>query len=159
LRRLDASRAEGAGGEAGYAQILAEMDAARDIGFVLDLYERAASELAALQEAGARPDDAARTWRRLLARSPANLAAHMALARLIFPGDPYDRVLAAIHAALRPGFYLEIGVSEGDSLRLAHRDSFACGVDPQPMLKHALGPNMRVLAETSDAFFAQYGAR
>jgi hypothetical protein len=163
LRRLEACRATAARApdeaEAGYMQLLAEMEGSHDIGFVLDLHERAADELATLQLRAARLEDAARTYRRLLGRSPTSLAAHAALARLVFPGDEYKLVLAAIHAALRPGFYLEIGVSAGDSLRLAHPATFACGVDPQPDIKHVLGPNMRVLAETSDAFFARYAER
>jgi hypothetical protein len=43
-------------------------------------------------------------------------------------GEQYDVVLARLHHVLRPCSYLEIGVSTGETLRLATCDSI--GVDP-----------------------------
>jgi hypothetical protein len=38
---------------------------------------------------------------------------------------------------------------------LARPRTIALGVDPEPLIEVALGPNQRVYAETSDAFFAE----
>lgn len=66
-------------------------------------------------------------------------------------GDKHQ-ILAQIHKIIRPLFYLEIGVQTGKSLALAECE--AIGVDPMPMLKSDLGKNAKVIASTSDAFFA-----
>ena len=63
----------------------------------------------------------------------------------------YLILLAAIHKALKPRCYLEIGVGQGHSLALAKCP--AIGVDPRPDLTVALGPQARVLTQTSDDFF------
>jgi len=104
--------------------------------------------------------DAARVvYRGILRREPENRGAHLGLARTELPGDDYIKVLAALHAALRPCFYLEIGVSQGASLRLARPPTFAAGIDPQPRLRHPLTAETEVFTETSDAFFAAYAGR
>jgi len=66
--------------------------------------------------------------------------------------QPYLDVLAALHGALRPASYLEIGVRHGASLSLAQGP--AIGVDPAPAIDRPLGPATSVAAQTSDAFFA-----
>ncbi len=55
----------------------------------------------------------------------------------------YLILLAAIHKALKPRCYLEIGVGQGHSLALAKCP--AIGVDPRPDVTVALGPQARVL--------------
>ena len=61
--------------------------------------------------------------------------------------------LYALHQLLKPRGYLEIGVQFGTSLRLASCP--ATGVDPNPQVHGALGPNASIFAETSDDFFAK----
>jgi Methyltransferase domain len=63
-------------------------------------------------------------------------------------------MLERVHAHLRPRTYLEIGVSRGDSIRLAAPGTRAIGVDPEPEVVFPLGPNVSVVEETSDDFFA-----
>ena len=99
-------------------------------------------------------------YRRILRRAPGYHRAQLGLARASLPGDDYIEVLAALHASLRPRFYLEIGVSEGASLCLARPPTVAAGIDPCPRrLCHALGAETAIFAETSDAFFAAYDVR
>jgi hypothetical protein len=104
--------------------------------------------------------DAARAvYHRILLHAPDSGRAHLGLARTDLPGDDYIAVLAALHAALQPRFYLEVGVSQGTSLRLARPPTFAVGIDPRPRVCHALEAETEVFAETSDAFFAAYDDR
>ena len=66
--------------------------------------------------------------------------------------------LAALHRALKPRIYLEIGVQFGQSLVLAEAAEVAYGIDPEPLLFGAPQnqlPNQRVHAMTSDQFFAE----
>ncbi len=60
--------------------------------------------------------------------------------------------LRDLHTALRPRFYLEIGVRHGNSLALAACP--AVGVDPAPEIGAPLSPQVQVISETSDRFFA-----
>ena len=66
--------------------------------------------------------------------------------------------LAALHAALKPKIYLEIGVQYGSSLVLAEAADVAYGIDPEPLLlmtpMNQL-PNQRVHTMTSDQFFEE----
>src|SRR6266851_3723886 len=68
-------------------------------------------------------------------------------------GDNYLQVLARILDAVKPRTYVEIGVAQGDSLRLVKPPTLALGVDPEPQLASPLAGNHKVFAETSDAFF------
>lgn len=67
-------------------------------------------------------------------------------------------VLAWLHRWLQPALYLEIGVDQGVSLACATGP--AIGVDPRPQLRLsvALPPTARIVASSSDAFFAQQAA-
>jgi predicted O-methyltransferase YrrM len=64
----------------------------------------------------------------------------------------YLDVLASIHSLLRPKLYLEIGVRHGRSLALAC--GAAIGVDPAPYVTVELPSTKRIVAATSDEFFA-----
>jgi hypothetical protein len=86
------------------------------------------------------------------------LHAHKAQAAAALPGPYYTEVLAAIHAQLRPRSYLEIGVASGKTIVLAGPQTRAVGVDPEPRIAHALGPNVRIVQATSDEFFARHDA-
>ena len=70
-------------------------------------------------------------------------------------GDcPKHVLLAWIHQRLQPALYLEIGVDQGVSLGCATGP--ALGVDPRPELKltATLPASARIVASSSDAFFA-----
>lgn len=61
--------------------------------------------------------------------------------------------LADIHARCRPRNYLEIGVSEGDSLRLSRVPSIA--IDPAFKVVRPLRCDLHLVRATSDAFFSR----
>jgi hypothetical protein len=83
--------------------------------------------------------------------------AQATLASLLLPGPPYREVLKAVHRALAPRAYLEIGVEKGATLALAADAELAVGVDPADFpLEVALPPRARVVRATSDAFFAEH---
>jgi tetratricopeptide (TPR) repeat protein len=86
-------------------------------------------------------------------------ATDMLQAQITFPGEHYFQVLKRILEAARPRTYLEIGVAQGDSLRLVKAPTLAIGVDPEPQISAPLAANQRVFAETSDAFFASHDVR
>ncbi len=110
-----------------------------------------------------RPQDALPDFRRaaeLAPEDPAYVGAVDTIqAQLRFPGEYYFEVLKRILEALRPRTYLEVGVFQGESLRLVNAPTVAIGVDPEPQLTAPLAPNQRVFAETSDAFFASHDVR
>lgn len=66
----------------------------------------------------------------------------------------YLDVLAELHATLRPRSYLEIGVHQGASLRLALPGTLAVGVDPEPQPEAAGEGRRHTEICTSDEFFA-----
>jgi hypothetical protein len=63
----------------------------------------------------------------------------------------YLDVLQQVHQRLRPRFYLEVGVRQGASLRLAK--CAAVGIDPSPRISTELYAGVRVFRTTSDDFF------
>lgn len=63
--------------------------------------------------------------------------------------------LRAVHRHARPRTYLEIGIYEGESLRLAGPSTRVIGIDPQPRCEPPYPPNWCIHAQTSDAFFAR----
>ena len=81
--------------------------------------------------------------------------AYRLLAQLDLPGEHYFKVLARVHAQVRPATYLEVGVSRGESLKLVGPDTLALGIDPEPRVGFALSANQKVFAQTSDDFFAR----
>lgn len=91
---------------------------------------------------------------RALALRPDQPLAHHCLARVVLTGAHYLDQLRWFHQALRPATYFEIGVFRGMSLCLADPSTLSIGLDPNPRVESSLGPNTRVFAETSDAFFA-----
>jgi hypothetical protein len=86
------------------------------------------------------------------------LQEHLALAASRMPGADYYAVLRWIHEILRPANYMEIGIRNADSLRLASAETICVGIDPEPEIQAALPPKTRVFRMTSDDFFADYGA-
>ncbi len=85
---------------------------------------------------------------------PGSAAAFSLLTQLQLPGDYYFDVLTRILGYLKPRTYVEIGVFQGSSLRLATSASAIVGIDPDPKIDWVLGPHMKVFKTTSDDFFA-----
>lgn len=97
--------------------------------------------------------------RATLELDPRYAAAHFLLSALELPGEDYFRVLARIHAHLRPRTYVEIGVAKGDSIQLVGAETRALGVDPKPEIDFEVPGNVKIFAQTSDDFFAQNDVR
>ncbi len=79
---------------------------------------------------------------------------------LLVDGPAYLDVLERTHATFEPRSYLEIGVSEGDTFRLARCPSI--GVDPERRFEDArlpAGVPFTFFQQTSDAFFAEHAPR
>jgi hypothetical protein len=91
---------------------------------------------------------------------PRQTAMHNIVAAMRFPGPGYYEVLGWLHQELRPAVYVEIGVFEGDSLRLANPPTRALGIDSSPRLK---GDDWRtetiIVPLTSREFFARHTLR
>lgn len=98
-------------------------------------------------------------FRRMLKIHPGWSVLYRGLCRLTFPGDDHIRLLRALHAHVRPEFYLEIGVSKGVSIAVARPSTDAVGVDPAPQITQRLPSNISIYTETSDAFFKAYETR
>jgi hypothetical protein len=90
---------------------------------------------------------------RALSLDPGLNDLHGLLAAIAMPGEGYFDVLARLHDLLRPRTYIEVGVERGTSIRLARPETLALGIDPAPVIEGSLGENVRIFAETSDAFF------
>jgi len=69
--------------------------------------------------------------------------------------DYYD-LLGRIHSFLKPRTYVEIGIRQGHSLRLAKTAAAAVGIDPAPALEREPRRGTRVFSMTSDEFFARH---
>jgi hypothetical protein len=84
------------------------------------------------------------------------LRVHLEQATARLPGPDYYAVLHWIHQILRPETYIEIGVRQGDSLRVALPQSLCIAIDPIPALEALLSPKVRIFRLTSDSFFESY---
>ena len=69
------------------------------------------------------------------------------------PISTYYGLLKRIHELRQPDLYVEIGVHEGHSLAFVQPDTRIVGVDPEPKVAEP-PPNATIVAQTSDAFFA-----
>lgn len=74
-----------------------------------------------------------------------------ALARVKLPGPDYLAVLSRLHVETDPDVYIEIGVRDGKSIRLARHNTLAIGVDPIPAA--SVRGYGAVHRQTSDQFF------
>lgn len=79
---------------------------------------------------------------------------HMLQAHIQLGGENYLSILARIFDFMKPRTYVEIGVAQGDSIRLVKPPTLAIGIDPDPQLTGPPAGNHKIFAETSDAFFA-----
>ncbi len=103
--------------------------------------------------------EAVAACRALLEIDPNYWPAHSLLAAVDLPGEHYSTGLERVHAHLAPRTYVEIGVAQGESIRLVGPGTRAIGVDPDPRIAFPLGSNVRIIAETSDEFFARHDVR
>jgi len=99
---------------------------------------------------------AGRHARRALELRPDTNSAHLLLATLELPGAHYLELLRHIHERLRPRTYFEIGVFTGRSIALVGPETDVIGIDPEPKLAAPPGPRTRILALTSDDYFARH---
>lgn len=90
---------------------------------------------------------------------PHSNPARKLLSAAMLSGPGYLTVLAEVHSLIKPRTYVEIGVWEGRSLRLAQPGTNAIGVDPSPRVTGDLPAHIRVFQETSDEFFASRNVR
>lgn len=104
-------------------------------------------------------DRAAWHCERALRIDPRLEAVHDMLEKLFLHGEEYVALLARIQQHLRPRTYVEIGIETGMSVRLALPHTRVLGVDPEPRISAPLPANVRVYAETSDAFFSRVDVR
>src|SRR5262245_5812350 len=99
------------------------------------------------------------SYERALALDPRLPDVRARLSKLRMPGPFYFDVLRAIHGQLRPRTYLEVGVEEGITLRLASPETRSIGIDPQPALTAPLNAATTLHTMTSDAYFAGHDVR
>ncbi len=138
------------GGSAGTAAVLLGM-AARLAPSNLDYQVGAAQAALALGDR----DGAAAYCERALEIDPSHAATHDLLLGTFLHGENYLDVLIRIHRYLNPRTYIEIGVETGRSIRQVGADTRAIGVDPSPAIDGSLPSNVRIVAQTSDEFFAR----
>lgn len=69
----------------------------------------------------------------------------------------YTEFLSKLHEGVAPHAYLEIGVRDGNSLRLSTCRSI--GIDPRFNIIHEIRCDVRLFRMTSDDFFAQHDVR
>ena len=91
---------------------------------------------------------------RLRRVAPELNAIYMLQSQIQLPGEDYFQILGRVLDFIKPRTYVEIGVEQGDSIRLVKPPTLAIGIDPYPQLTGPPPENFRVFAETSDAFFA-----
>jgi len=87
---------------------------------------------------------------------PRDAAMPNIVALMRFPGPDYFEVLRWLHEELRPESYVEIGVCQGHSLRLAMPPTVALGIDPSPEVDHRWRTRTQVLPMASSEFFSKH---
>lgn len=112
-------------------------------------------QLAQCYQKTANKDKALAHCEKARALNPESVGAYVLLSELCLPGEDYFALLSRIITHLKPRTYVEIGVFEGSSLRLAKTAKRVVGIDPAPKITWPLEPHMQVFKTTSDAFFAQ----
>jgi hypothetical protein len=88
-----------------------------------------------------------------LSYEPDLAEAHVALSELALPGEGYVSWLQRLHDLLKPKFYLEIGIDQGYTLRLAQPPTRAIGIDPNPRIVLPMRTETHIFCEKSDGFF------
>jgi hypothetical protein len=73
---------------------------------------------------------------------------------------PYYDLLARIQRDLKPRTYVEVGVRNGESLRLCAPSALKVGIDPAADIRFAFEPETTsIFNTTSDAFFEEHDVR
>lgn len=99
-------------------------------------------------------DKARECYLQALAVNPTAVKIHQGLARLRLQGPHYLEGLRRIHANLQPNSYVEIGIRDGSSFRLASPEIPAVGIDPNPLVDVAQIPSRHlIIRDTSDNYF------
>jgi tetratricopeptide (TPR) repeat protein len=91
---------------------------------------------------------------RLRRVAPEMNAACMRQAQIQLGSENNFQILTRILDFVKPRTCVKIGVAQGDSLRLVKPPTLVIGIDPYPQLAGPLVGNLKVFAETRDAFFA-----
>ncbi|MCK5855753.1 MAG: class I SAM-dependent methyltransferase [Cocleimonas sp.] len=100
-------------------------------------------------------NSAASSYTSALEIAPKHTTISLKLSRALLVGMDYIQALGAIHKALQPESYIEIGVCKGVSFALADSDIIAIGVDPEPQLDlDTLPEKHSVISDTSDNYFS-----
>ena len=90
-----------------------------------------------------------------LAIDPKHTTISLKLSSALLAGVDYIQALTAIHQHVKPLRYVEIGVCKGVSFFLAHSDTIAIGIDPEPQVDLSLLPEKHhVISKASDDYFA-----
>jgi hypothetical protein len=75
-------------------------------------------------------------------------------AKILLSGPHYTEVLRRAHETIQPAVYIEIGIDEGSTLRLALPGTQVIGIDPCPKLTVPARANTEIFHMTSDEYFA-----
>jgi Methyltransferase domain len=105
------------------------------------------------------PDLALREARLAVEASPDVPGGYWLVANILMPGEPYYDMLQRFHQCLRPRSYLEIGVDQGASIKLANPPTIAVGIDPQPRMKEAPKAVCKIFPLRSSEYFARRDVR
>lgn len=76
-----------------------------------------------------------------------------AFARLALPGAGHDQHLEALHRAIQPKRYIEIGIGDGSNLALAKSCEQCLGIDPAPRVRYHFKSPTRIFQQDSLTFF------
>jgi hypothetical protein len=90
---------------------------------------------------------------------PHEYAVHCIVSAMRFPGPDYYQVMQWLHEELRPESYVEIGVHDGHSLKLALPPTKVLGIDPCPIANHNWSTPTKILRMTSNELFAKHRVR
>jgi hypothetical protein len=123
-----------------------------------------AAHLPAFLEAGARvargdAEGARELVQLTLSIKPDYSPAYLLWSSIELPGEDYLAFLPRLHRHLNPATYLEIGVFEGRSLQFAGPETQAIGIDPEPRIAYPVPAGARILAMTSDDYFATHDVK
>jgi len=105
------------------------------------------------------PDRAFREARLAVEAVPDVPGGYWLVANILLPGEPYYDMLERFHRRLRPRSYLEIGVDQGASIKLANPPTIAVGIDPQPRMKEAPKAVCKIFPVRSSEYFAHRDVR
>jgi hypothetical protein len=137
-----------------HRQALALLEKIRSPGMAAAHVERAVAHLGL----GAR-ELAFREARLAVETTPDVLGGYWLVANLLMPGEPYYKMLQRFHEHFRPRSYLEIGVDQGASIKLANPPTIAVGIDPQPRMKEAPNTICKIFPLRSSEYFARRDVR